>query len=131
MTLFTGYNSTKEKAKLQNVMAFGSDLEPSAPPRPKQEAEEDCDIDRFEEVVKEIEERRQFLDEMEALGQGNAHRNRIMTEISQVCSTCKGKITIRSFDLLPLRKYENLKNSIRQSLQKSNNLIYHRHKIMM
>lgn len=88
MTLFTGYNSTKEKAKLQNVMAFGSDLEPSAPPRPRQAeagAGEGHDIDRFEEVVKEIEERRQFLDEMEALGQGKAHRNRIMTEISQVC----------------------------------------------
>ena len=35
-------------------------------------------------VLKEIEERRQFLDEMEALGQGKQYRAQIMTEISQV-----------------------------------------------
>ena len=36
-------------------------------------------------VMEEIEERRQFLSEMEALGQGKEHRHKIMTEISQVC----------------------------------------------
>ena len=36
-------------------------------------------------VLKEIEERRQFLDEMEALGQGKQYTAQIMTEISQVC----------------------------------------------
>ena len=35
-------------------------------------------------VVGEIEERRQFLAEMEALGQGKEYRHKIMTEISQV-----------------------------------------------
>ena len=34
--------------------------------------------------MKEIEERRQFLDEMEALGRGKQYRAQIMTEISQV-----------------------------------------------
>lgn len=36
-------------------------------------------------VLKEIEERREFLSEMEALGKGNEYRNKIQTEISQVC----------------------------------------------
>lgn len=34
----------------------------------------------------EIEERRQFLDDMEALGQANKYRTIIETEISQVMS---------------------------------------------
>lgn len=37
-------------------------------------------------VVEEIEERKQFLAEMEALGQGKEYRHKIMTEISQVCT---------------------------------------------
>ena len=36
-------------------------------------------------VLKEIEERKEFLSEMEALGKGNEYRNIIQTEISQVC----------------------------------------------
>jgi len=35
-------------------------------------------------VLQEIEERRQFLAEMEALGQGKKYNTQIMTEISQV-----------------------------------------------
>ena len=35
-------------------------------------------------VLGEIEERRLFLSEMEALGQGREHHSKIMTEISQV-----------------------------------------------
>lgn len=80
-----GYNSTKEKERLQNVMAFGKDLEPpssSTVHQPQREEEEE-EIDRFEEVMGEIEERRQFLEDMAALGQDKPHRNRILTEISQ------------------------------------------------
>ena len=70
-------------------MAYGKDLEPprategvrQAPGRGEEEEE---DIDRFEEVLGEIEERRQFLEEMAALGQDKPHKNKIMTEISQV-----------------------------------------------
>ena len=84
-----GYNSTKEKAKLQNMMAYGSDLEPeAAAPKGRgmlrEEEEEEEEIDRFEEVLGEIEERRQFLADMAALGQDRPHRTKIMTEISQV-----------------------------------------------
>ncbi len=85
-----GYNSTKEKAKLQNVMAFGSDLEPVTAPKGRgagqQREEEEEEIDRFEEVLGEIEERRQFLADMASLGQDKPHRTKIMTEISQVCT---------------------------------------------
>ena len=35
-------------------------------------------------MLEEIEERREFLTEMEGLGQGEKYRNKIMTEISQV-----------------------------------------------
>lgn len=36
-------------------------------------------------VVNEIQERKEFLAEMEALGQGKKYRRIILTEISQVC----------------------------------------------
>ena len=35
-------------------------------------------------VLQEIEERREFLTEMESLGKGKTYRSRIMSEISQV-----------------------------------------------
>ena len=35
-------------------------------------------------VLQEIEERREFLTEMESLGKGKTYRSKIMTEISQV-----------------------------------------------
>ena len=38
----------------------------------------------YRAVVGEIEERRQFLEEMEALGRGKEYRARIATDISQV-----------------------------------------------
>lgn len=42
------------------------------------------EVDRFDEVVQEIAERKEFLSEMEALGQQHKYKNQIMTEISQV-----------------------------------------------
>lgn len=46
-----GYNSSREKEKLQNMMAFGSELEPIPPPRPSppQLREEEDEVDRFDE----------------------------------------------------------------------------------
>lgn len=81
-----GYDSTKEKQKLQNVMAFGSEAEPTptvARPQPLI-PDDEREVDRFDEVMKEIEERKEFLEEMEALGQGQKYRTKLMTEISQV-----------------------------------------------
>ena len=110
VTLYnTGYDGTKEKQRLQNLMTYGSELEPIPANVLSQPAEKAEEVDRFDEgillfihtyieslveiqvticncvlVVEEIEERRLFLSEMEALGQGKEHRNKIMTEISQV-----------------------------------------------
>lgn len=39
----------------------------------------------YPSVVNEIQERREFLAEMEALGQGKKYQGIILTEISQVC----------------------------------------------
>ena len=44
-----GYNSSKEKEKLQKVMAYGSDLEPPAPAGPRPQEEEREESDRFDE----------------------------------------------------------------------------------
>ena len=70
---------------MQNVMTYGSETAPvPIVARPQAVPEEETEVDRFEEVLKEIEERREFLEEMEALGQGKNYRAKVMTEISQV-----------------------------------------------
>ncbi|XP_068672708.1 UPF0193 protein EVG1 homolog [Montipora foliosa] len=80
--------SEKDKRRLQNVMAYGEDgKEIEDTPIQKRllpvEKVSEKEIDRFDEVVQEIEDRRAFLDEMEKLGQGKNYRTIIMTEISQ------------------------------------------------
>nr|XP_007973922.1 UPF0193 protein EVG1 isoform X5 [Chlorocebus sabaeus] len=78
----------KEKQRLQNIFAMGKDPEErkrQAPPA-RQEAPAP-EQDRFEELVKEIQERKEFLTDMEALGQGKQYRGIILAEISQVGET--------------------------------------------
>nr|XP_024643322.1 UPF0193 protein EVG1 isoform X1 [Macaca nemestrina] len=78
----------KEKQRLQNIFAMGKDPEErkrKAPPA-RQEAPAP-EQDRFEELVKEIQERKEFLTDMEALGQGKQYRGIILAEISQVGET--------------------------------------------
>lgn len=41
------------------------------------------ELDRFDELVKEIQDRKEFLAAMEALGQGKQYRGIILAEISQ------------------------------------------------
>lgn len=66
-------------------MTFGCEVAPkSSVARPQPEPEDDIELDRFDEILKEIEERKEFLEEMEALGQGKNYRTKLMTEISQV-----------------------------------------------
>ncbi|XP_008933444.1 PREDICTED: UPF0193 protein EVG1 [Merops nubicus] len=75
----------KEKQRLQNILATGKDVvEQEVKQRVVQTEEEEApEPDRFEELVNEIQERREFLAEMEALGQGKRYRSIILTEISQ------------------------------------------------
>uniref|UniRef100_A0A8B9FBX2 Chromosome 22 open reading frame 23 n=1 Tax=Amazona collaria TaxID=241587 RepID=A0A8B9FBX2_9PSIT len=75
----------KEKQRLQNILATGKDVvEHKVKPVVAQTKEEELpEPDRFEELVNEIQERKEFLAEMEALGQGKKYRRIILTEISQ------------------------------------------------
>ncbi|XP_068607053.1 UPF0193 protein EVG1 [Brachionichthys hirsutus] len=78
----------KEKRRLQNILEMGKE-EPEAlssknvPPCHNPEVVES---DRYEEVLNEIKDRRQFLADMSALGQEKKYINIINAEISQkVC----------------------------------------------
>ncbi|XP_074247004.1 UPF0193 protein EVG1 isoform X4 [Saimiri boliviensis] len=51
--------------------------------RPRRQEAPAPEQDRFEELVKEIQERKEFLADMEALGQGKQYRGIILAEISQ------------------------------------------------
>ncbi|XP_060724716.1 UPF0193 protein EVG1 [Tachysurus vachellii] len=74
----------KEKHRLQNILATGQEEAQPSPShtRPPNRVE-DSEIDRFQEVLDEIEERRRFLEEMIALGKGSQYHHIINTEISQ------------------------------------------------
>ncbi|KAG8511158.1 UPF0193 protein EVG1 [Galemys pyrenaicus] len=97
----------KEKRRLQNIFANGKDSEErKRKPPPVRHKDPGPDPDRFEEqeqppppaqgpegrpcthsplpaVVREIQERKDFLADMEALGQGRQYRGIIFAEISQ------------------------------------------------
>eukprot|EP00079_Xenopus_tropicalis_P035376 XP_017949147.1 PREDICTED: UPF0193 protein EVG1 [Xenopus tropicalis] len=99
----------KEKCRLQNIMATGKDL--PAPTRvipQKENWEEEGEKDRFDELVAEVQERWDFLEEMEALGKGKDYRNIINTEISQ---------KLREMEILDKQRSTELK----ELLQKSEN----------
>uniref|UniRef100_UPI00398F5A72 UPF0193 protein EVG1-like n=1 Tax=Pristiophorus japonicus TaxID=55135 RepID=UPI00398F5A72 len=77
-------NLEKEKQRLQNIMATGKDVpEANQKQKLRKEQDEAPEIDRFEELCNEIEERREFLEQMEAVGRGKDFRAIIHTEISQ------------------------------------------------
>ena len=63
-------------------------------------------------VLEEIEERKEFLKEMEALGRGGEHRGKILTEISQ---------RVRELELLDEERSTQLgvKDSLQSTTSKS------------
>uniref|UniRef100_A0A8C7CSW5 Uncharacterized protein n=1 Tax=Oncorhynchus kisutch TaxID=8019 RepID=A0A8C7CSW5_ONCKI len=74
----------KEKRRLQNILATGQEEpRPSRPRNISLDQGPEEERDRFQEVLDEIEERKEFLEEMTALGKGRQYRNIINTEISQ------------------------------------------------
>uniref|UniRef100_A0A2K6B4C1 Chromosome 22 open reading frame 23 n=1 Tax=Macaca nemestrina TaxID=9545 RepID=A0A2K6B4C1_MACNE len=94
----------KEKQRLQNIFAMGKDPEErkrKAPPA-RQEAPAP-EQDRFEELVKEIQERKEFLTDMEALGQGKQYRGIILAEISQ---------KLREMEDIDRRRSEELRKAL-------------------
>ncbi|XP_011819637.1 PREDICTED: UPF0193 protein EVG1 isoform X3 [Colobus angolensis palliatus] len=80
----------REKQRLQNIFAMGKDPEERKRKAPPAQQEVPApEQDRFEELVKEIQERKEFLTDMEALGQGKQYRGIILAEISQVGETTR------------------------------------------
>ncbi|NXN30239.1 EVG1 protein, partial [Nycticryphes semicollaris] len=75
----------KEKQRLQNILATGKDVVECDVKQMlvQTKKEEIPEPDRFEELVNEVQERKEFLAEMEALGQGKKYQSIILTEISQ------------------------------------------------
>ncbi|XP_061534646.1 UPF0193 protein EVG1 [Phycodurus eques] len=77
----------KEKRRLQNILATGHEQSPedaasqNVAANLKPQVTEG--IDRYQEVLDEIEERRQFLSYMASLGQDKQYIHTINTEISQ------------------------------------------------
>ncbi|NWV17564.1 EVG1 protein, partial [Origma solitaria] len=75
----------KEKRRLQNLLATGKEEVEDEVKQVfvRKKEEEIAEPDRFEELMNEIQERREFLAEMEALGRGKEYQGIILTEISQ------------------------------------------------
>ena len=77
----------KDKERLAFIMAYGAEPDEGNKKIPDDFDLEDIgdeeEIDRFDELVKEIEERKQFLSQMADVGQDKKYRTVIETEISQ------------------------------------------------
>ncbi|CAH1154489.1 unnamed protein product [Phaedon cochleariae] len=75
----------KEKEKLQNRMAFNKDVKVSeARFFRKQASKEDSEeVNRFDELVREIKEREDWLKEMEEMGRGNQYKQIIEQQIQE------------------------------------------------
>ncbi|KAG9483851.1 hypothetical protein GDO78_009658 [Eleutherodactylus coqui] len=97
----------KEKSRLQNLMATGKELSdvPQLPPPQIEEKE----TDRFDELIVEIQERRDFLEEMEALGRGKQYYNIINTEISQ---------KLREMEIIDKQRSAELQEELQKSKNK-------------
>uniref|UniRef100_A0A8D2IIL4 Chromosome 22 open reading frame 23 n=1 Tax=Urocitellus parryii TaxID=9999 RepID=A0A8D2IIL4_UROPR len=94
----------KEKQRLQTIFATGKDLaewKRKAAPVPQQDPAPEPD--RFEELVKEVQERKEFLDAMEALGQGKKYQGIILAEISQ---------KLREMEDIDRRRSEELREAL-------------------
>ncbi|XP_068108183.1 UPF0193 protein EVG1 isoform X2 [Hyperolius riggenbachi] len=104
----------KEKNRLQNLMATGKDLPEIPRTRPPAEEEPEAEErDRFDELVEEIQERWDFLEEMEALGRGKQYRNMINTEISQ---------KLREMEIIDKKRSAELREALQMSEKKSADL---------
>ncbi|XP_069509093.1 UPF0193 protein EVG1 [Ambystoma mexicanum] len=106
----------KEKRRLQNILATGKDIpEPRRGQPPARCVEEPAvtELDRFDELVAEIQERRQFLEEMESLGQGKKYRSIVETEISQ---------KLREMEVIDQQRSRDQTKKLSPSVQQSTEL---------
>ncbi|XP_069124632.1 UPF0193 protein EVG1-like [Argopecten irradians] len=102
-----GASKEKEKLRLANIMEFGQDIPPPDQRKQKIIREPAPEVDRFEELQSEIEERRSFLREMEGLGKGAQFRTIIATEISQLIREMEVIDSKKSAELERLIEAEN------------------------
>uniref|UniRef100_F6VB34 Uncharacterized protein n=2 Tax=Ciona intestinalis TaxID=7719 RepID=F6VB34_CIOIN len=100
----------KEKERLSNIMAYGEDVKPKSQlqklAEERQKMKELPRIDRFEEVEKEIEERKKFLEDMESAGQGSKYRPIIASQIS---------LLIREMEMIDKERSKKLESAIMNS----------------
>ncbi|XP_046405110.1 UPF0193 protein EVG1-like [Ischnura elegans] len=101
-------NKDEEKSKLQNLMAYGKEI-PQIPVGQRiwrrKAAELPENIDRFDELIEEVTDRRQFLNEMEALGHGKKYHQLIQAEITMKLKEMQ-ELDIDRFN--KLCKYSNI-----------------------
>ncbi|XP_028726961.1 UPF0193 protein EVG1 isoform X4 [Peromyscus leucopus] len=93
----------KEKRRLQSIFATGKDTEERKKAPHVRQEDPPPELDRFEELVKEIQDRKEFLAAMEALGQGKQYRGIIMAEISQ---------KLREMEDIDRRRSEKLRKAL-------------------
>ncbi|XP_066971527.1 UPF0193 protein EVG1 homolog [Macrobrachium rosenbergii] len=94
------------KELCQELMAFGREGAKThpTPGRKAQGQTEDLQIDRFDELVNEMEERVQWLEAMEAAGAGEKYRHLIATQLS---------LKLRDLELLDQERARELKRRMR------------------
>ncbi|XP_053109413.1 UPF0193 protein EVG1 isoform X2 [Hemicordylus capensis] len=98
----------KEKERLQNIFAKGKDKVVKKPQKKTVQVEEEVpEPDRFEELVNEVRDRRNFLAEMEALGQGKLYQGIILTEISQ---------KLREMEIIDKQRSAEMREELAQAL---------------
>ncbi|NP_001279734.1 UPF0193 protein EVG1 isoform X1 [Callorhinchus milii] len=102
----------KEKHRLQSIMFKGRDHPKPVPVKEKvqEKAEPPPEVDRFEELLTEIEDRKEFLEEMETLGRGKDYRSIIQTEISQ---------KIREMEQIDRKRTAELQQALEQEEKKA------------
>ncbi|KAF8560979.1 hypothetical protein P879_08172 [Paragonimus westermani] len=61
------------------------------------------DEDRFTELIKEVKERRQFLDQMRVMGKEELYKSKVETEISQL---------VREMELIDMKRSAKMQGTI-------------------
>ena len=110
-------NPEKERRALQNIMAFGDPCEKKELStrdkikKLREKMEEPIpEIDEFEEISREIDERKEFLEEMTELGLRSKYEAKIMSEINLRLTQLRIIDQKRNKELEALeKKYEEVK----------------------
>lgn len=101
----------KEKSRLSNIMAFGEDVLPPSKEevlqkhREKIKLMQTVEIDRFEEIQQEIEERKSFLELMFQTGKGREYEPIISVQISKL---------IREMEVIDQQRTAQLQQQLQQ-----------------